>query len=275
MDQSILQLYPLPVAERKLEGLYLSHDLRQYYLKSGRAFVYANFVTSIDGRIAVPRSNGNGLVVPKNIANKRDWRLFQELAAQADIIISSGRYLRDWAEGRVQEILRVDDPEYADLKEWRLAHNLPPQPDIAIVSNSLRFPIPDVLTSGGRKVFVFTTTNPDPERVKEIEAKAGQVIIAGKSHVAGDQMVQHMVEMGYQNIYSAAGPQILHMLLDDGVLDRLYLTQANRLLGGLPYSSIVEGELLDTPVDMRLNTVCFDPFGLDGLGQLFASYNRT
>ena len=88
-------------------------------------------------------------------------------------------------------------------------------------------------------------------------------------------MVQHMVEMGYQNIYSAAGPQILHMLLDDGVLDRLYLTQANRLLGGLPYSSIVEGELLDTPVDMRLNTVCFDPFGLDGLGQLFASYNRT
>jgi len=88
---------PLPAAERKLEGLYLSHDLRQHYLKSGRAFVYANFVTSIDGRIAVPRSNGNGLVVPKNIANKRDWRLFQELAAQADIIISSGRYLRDWA----------------------------------------------------------------------------------------------------------------------------------------------------------------------------------
>ena len=91
------------------------------------------------------------MVVPKKIANKRDWRLFQELAAQADIIISSGRYLRDWAEGRVQEILRVDDPEYADLKEWRLAHNLSPQPDIAIVSNSLRFPIPDVLTAGGER----------------------------------------------------------------------------------------------------------------------------
>ena len=80
MDQSIMQLYPLPAAERELEGLYLAHDIRQHDLKSGRAFVYANFVTSIDGRIAVPRSNGNGLVVPKNIANKRDWRLFQELA---------------------------------------------------------------------------------------------------------------------------------------------------------------------------------------------------
>lgn len=272
MDTSILQLYPLPAAERKLEGVYLSHDLRQFSPKTGRAFVYANFVTSMDGRIAVPRSNGNGLVVPKNIANKRDWRLFQELAAQADIIISSGRYLRDWAEGRVQEILRVDDPEFADLKEWRLAQNLPPQPDIAIVSNSLRFPVPDVLTAGGRKVIVFTTTNPDLERVREIEARAGRVIIAGESNVAGDQMVQHMLALGYQTIYSTAGPKILHMLLDGGVLDRLYLTQANRLIAGLPYSSIVEGDLFESAVDMRLNTIYFDPHGLDGAGQLFTSY---
>lgn len=272
MDTSILQLYPLPAVERTLEGLYLSHDLRQYALKSGRAFVYANFVTSLDGRIAVPRSNGKELVVPKNIANKRDWRLFQELATQADMIISSGRYLRDWAEGRVQEILRVDDPEFADLKEWRLAQNLPPQPDIAIVSNSLQFPIPDVLTAGGRKVIVFTRTNPDLERVREIEAKAGRVIIAGKNSVAGDQMVQHMAAIGYQTIYSTAGPKILHMLLDGGVLDRLYLTQANRLIAGLPYSSIVEGELFESPVDMKLNALYFDPHGLDGAGQLFTSY---
>ncbi len=137
----------------------------------------------------------------------------------------------------------MDDPEYADLKEWRLALNFSPQPDIAIVSNRLHFPIPDVLTAGGRKVFVFTKTNPDLERVKEIEAKAGQVIVAGESSVAGDQMVQQMVQLGYQTIYSAAGPKILHMLLEGGVLDRLCLTQANRLLAGRPYSSIVEGEL--------------------------------
>ena len=144
----------------------------------------------------------------------------------------------------------MDDPEYADLKEWRLAHNLSPQPDIAIVSNSLRFPIPDVLTAGGRKVIVFTKTNPDPERVKEIEASAGQVVIAGESSVAGDQMVQQMVELGYQNIYSTAGPKILHMLLDGGVLDRLYLTQVNRLLAGQPYSTIVEESCL------RLLLIC-------------------
>lgn len=272
---NIMQLYPRPAQEQPLTGTYLAHQLRQYSETSDQAFVYGNFVTSLDGRIAIPHPTRPGLVVPKNIANDRDWRLFQELAAQADLIISSGRYLRDWADGRAQEILRVDDPEYTDLKEWRLAQNLPPQPDIAVISGSLRFPIPEVLTAGGRKVVVFTAADPDPQRVEEIEAKAGQVIVAGEGSVAGDQMVQHMRDLGYQTVYSAAGPRILHLLLAADVLDRLYLTYANRLLGGQPYSSIVEGDLLETPVDMRLHTLNYDPHGLDGFGQLFASYDRA
>jgi riboflavin biosynthesis pyrimidine reductase len=81
--------------------------------------------------------------------------------------------------------------------------------------------------------------------------------------------------LGYRTIYSAAGPKVLHLLLEGGVLDRLYLTIANRLLGGKPYASIVDGELLEPAVDMQLNTVYYDPYGLGGLGQLFVSYNRT
>lgn len=272
---SITQLYPHSAQERPLKGTYLDHQLRQHSQASGQVFVYANFVTSLDGRIAIPHPTREGMMVPQNTANDRDWRLFQELAAQADLIISSGRYLRDWADGRAQEILRVDDPEFADLKEWRLAQGLPPQPDIAIISRSLRFPIPNVLTAGERKVVVFTTANPNPDRVKEIEAKAGQVIVAGEESVQGKQMVQQMAELGYTTVYSAAGPKILHLLLAGDVLDRLYLTLANRLLGGEPFSSIVEGNLLNPAIDMTLNTAYFDPQALDGLGQLFVSYNRV
>ena len=272
---TIVQLYPLPSRNRPLKGTYLAHELRQYNEASGQAFVYGNFVTSLDGRIAIPHPTRPGMMVPKNTANDRDWRLFQELAAQADLIISTGRYLRDWVDGRAQEILRVDDPEFADLKAWRLAQGLPPQPDIAVISGSLEFPIPEVLTAGGRKVIVFTTANPDPVRVKEIEAKAGQVIVAGEDSVTGDHMVQHMTDLGYQTVYSAAGPKVLHLLLAGGVLDRLYLTQANRLLGGQPFSSIVEGELLEPAAEMTLNTIYFDSHALDGLGQLFVSYDRA
>jgi len=275
MKESILQLYPLPNRERPLLGTYLAHDLRQQSQTLGKPFVYSNFIISLDGRIAVPRASGEGLRVPEQTANERDWRLFQELAAQADVIISSGRYLREWAEGKVQEILQVDDPRFADLREWRKSQGLPPQPDLAIISGSLRFPIPDILRAGGRKVVVFTTADPDPDRVKEIEAKAGQVIVSGEDGVKGDIMVEHMAELGYQTVYSATGPKVLHLLLAGGVLNRLYLTFANRLLGGSPYSSIVEGVTLEPPVGMTIHSMYLDSQALEGLGQLFVTYQNA
>lgn len=275
MNDSVTQLYPLPAVERPLEGLYLSHNLRQHSEANDQAFVYSNFVTSIDGRIAIPHPSRPGLVVPNNIANVRDWRLFQELAAQADMIISSGRYLRDWTDGRAQEILKVDDPRFADLREWRQSQGLSPQPDIAIISDSLHFPVPDVLSSGGRKVVVFTSANPNAERVVEIESKGAQVIIAGEERVEGAMLVQRMSDLGYRTVYSAAGPKVLHLLLSGRVLNRLYVTHANRLLGGQPFSSIVEGALLESAVDLQINSVYLDPHALDGLGQLFVSYDRV
>ena len=269
---TVTQLFP-KTATFPLKNLYLNHSLRQIAQRQERPYIYANFVVSLDGRIAIPHPTKPGLKVPENIANERDWRLFQELAAQADLIISSGRYLRDWVDGRAQEILRVDDPEFADLRDWRQIQGLKQQPDIAIISGSLDFPIPEVLTANGRRVIVFTTANPDPIRAAEIEAQAGKLYVAGENSVSGKQMGQKMAELGYQTVYSAAGPRILHLLLADGVLDRLYLTQVGRLLGGSPFSSILEGALLKTAVDAQLHTVYHDPEALDGLGQLLLAYD--
>jgi riboflavin biosynthesis pyrimidine reductase len=211
--------------------------------------------------------------VPEKTANERDWRLFQELAAQADLIISSGRYLRDWADGRAQEILQVDDPRFADLRQWRQDRGLSLHPDIAIISGSLNFPIPEVLTAGGRKIVVFTSADPDPDRVAEIEDQAGQVVVAGDERVEGDQLVKQMAELGYHTIYNSTGPKVLHMLLAGGMFNRLYLTLANRVLGGDPFATIVDGSLFEPAIDMRINSIYFDEQALDGLGQLFIAYD--
>lgn len=271
----ILRLYPLPAQEIPLAGAYLAENLRRHAETTGKPFVYANFVASLDGRIAIPHTSGRGMMVPKSTANERDWRLFQELAVQADILLSSGRYLRDWAAGRAQEILQVDDPRFADLRKWRLDRGLPVQPDIALISASLDFPIPPVLTANRRKVVVFTTADPDPDRVKAIEAQAGRVIVAGGESVNGASLVEHLTELGYRTIYSAAGPKILHLLVSGGVLDSLYLTFASRLLGGQPFSSLLEGSLLEPAAGMILRSIYLDPSALEGLGQIFLSYDRV
>jgi riboflavin biosynthesis pyrimidine reductase len=272
--EPILRLYPQPSVELPLTGAYLAHDLRRYPETTGKPFVYANFVVSIDGRIAIPRQSGGGMMVPKATANERDWRLYQELASQADILLSSGRYLREWAEGRAQEILQVDDPRFADLREWRKERGLPPQADIAVISASLDFPIPPVLMSAGRRVVVLTTEHPDAARVREIEAQGAKVLIAGKKSVDGSLLLKRLSELGYRSVYSAAGPKVLHLLVTGDVLDRLYLTYANRMLGGQPYASILEGALLTPPVDLKIHEIYLDAAGLGGLGQMFLSYDR-
>lgn len=275
MPNEIQQLYPGAQEQLALQGLYLGHNLRRLAQEKGRPYVYANFVTSLDGRIAVPHLTRPGLTVPKATANERDWRLFQELAAQADLIVSSGRYLRDWVDGRAQEILEVDDPRFADLRKWREEQGLAPRPDIAIISHSLNFPVPDALTEG-RRVVVFTTDMHDPARVPVIEAAAGKVYVASKDgevSVDGALMLQQIEALGYRTVYSAAGPRILHLLLAGGALDRLYLTYANRLLGGKTYATILEGEPFAPPPGLALKALYHDPVALDGLGQLFAVYD--
>ena len=66
---------------------------------------------------------------------------------------------------------------------------------------------------------------------------------------------------------------MLHLLLEGGVLDRLYLTYANRILGGDEFDTIVKGSLLKPAADFKTSSIYFDPAGLDGLGQMFASYD--
>ena len=53
----------------------------------------------LDGRISLPSARTGKFSVPAAIRNARDWRLFQELAACADALVTSGRYVRDLPHG--------------------------------------------------------------------------------------------------------------------------------------------------------------------------------
>ncbi|OGO21031.1 MAG: pyrimidine reductase [Chloroflexi bacterium RBG_16_48_8] len=274
--ENIIQLYPGPTQEVPIKNLYLSTPLHEIILKEKEILVYSNFITSLDGRIAVTYPAGGGMTIPREIANPRDWRLVQELTVQADLVITSGRYLREVAEGHGQKILRVyEDPPFADLKDWREMSGMKLWPDLAIISNSLDFPIPEFLTHGDRAVMIVTTNHADPRRVKALESQGGKVILAGEDHVSGKELVKRLTGLGYQRVYSLTGPKVLHLLLEADVLDRLYLTIANRILGGESFSSIVEGGLFQPSRGFRLRTLYYDPHGLDGLGQLFACYDRA
>jgi riboflavin biosynthesis pyrimidine reductase len=275
MQSRVIRLYPSDGEMVEHRGLYLRQDLRSMLPRDESAFVYANFIVSLDGRIAVPDPDGHGVTLATQITNPRDWRLFQELAVQSDVLITSGRYLREYEQGPKQELLQVyDDPDFSDLWQWRHDHGLSEYPAVAVVSHRLDFEVPTPLQGDERELFVFTTDDADDDRKQILSDQGAKIIVAGSKDVTGSSLVASLRDHGHRFIYSTAGPRISHMLISSGVLDRLYLTIAQHILGGNPFSSIVEGNLLDPPATFKINSLYYDALALDGIGQFYAAFDH-
>ncbi|HET6725756.1 MAG TPA: dihydrofolate reductase family protein [Gammaproteobacteria bacterium] len=269
----LLQVFPAPARNVPLRGLYLNDTLRPAGTPE-RPFVYANFITSLDGRISLPDPENRTRKVPGATANPRDWRLFQELAACADVLVTSGRYIRDLSGGVAQADLPVlDKPEFADLLDWRISQGLARQPALAVVSASLDLSIPDGLAKE-RPVYVVTGEASPRGKAAAIEAQGAHLLIGGDGlRVEGYRLVSALAREGFANIAMIGGAELLNTLLVDNVFDRLYLTQAHRILGGLSFDTLLKGRQLNPPADFSLRSLCFDTAG--DFEQSFAVYDRA
>ena len=272
MHRPLTRLIPAPQQDVKLAGLYLAHQLHKRD-GNGHPFVYSNFVTSLDGRIAVAGEHRQSHEVPPAITNLRDWRLYQELAGQADILITSGRYFRQSIVGEAQDFLPVgSQPEYEDIRLWRQEQGLAAQPDIAIMSASLDIPVESLAPYHKRKIYIFTGEQADAARIRLLESTGVHVMQAGTGRqVDGKLMIEQLAAEGYQSIYAIAGPWVFHTLLTAKVVNRLYLTIACQLLGGIDYDTLVEGTQLSPANGMRLVSLHHDTHAPSG-SQLFGVF---
>jgi len=272
----VTRIFPQPQRDCALEGLYLDHDIYSMG-HSGKPFVYCNFITSLDGRIAIASDASTTHVVPTSAANPRDWRLYQELAGQADLLITSGRYFRQSLRGEAQAELPLDSQQaYADIRDWRSARGLEPQPDIVIMSSSLNIPLAALRPYRTRRIYVVTGEAADADRAAALQEHHVTVIRAGNGiKVDGRRMLDELARRGYRSIYAIAGPAVFHTLLRSRVVDRLYLTMTQQILGGNSYDTLSRGELLEPAQGMRLVALCLDPYAPIGTGQLFIVFEPT
>lgn len=270
--EDLLQVFPAPPHAVPLHGLYLSSAIRPEGTIT-RPCVYADFIASLDGLIALVEPGEHLHQVPKATANPQDWRLYQELAACADLLVTSGRYMRNLARGTAQAGLPVSAAqEFSDLVELRSAQNRTPQPALVIVSTSLDFSVPPGLCDQ-RRVYIATGEMTDARRRAAFEAQGLHVLITGRAaHVEGRPLIGRLVQLGFGNIELIGGAKLLGTLLAGRVLDRLYLTQAHRMLGGRMFDTLLNGQLLAPPADFRLRALYLDTRG--GFEQSFSIYDR-
>ena len=276
MEARVIELYPASGTRQQLQGLYL-----RQVLEAGKPqqspFIYSNFISSLDGRIALPGPGRYSHQVPPAIANSRDWRLFQELAAQADLLITSARYFRQSADREAQAELPLDaSAEFDDLRAWRIEQGLSPQPDIAFFSSSLDVPVSAINQYRQRKVFLITGSAADSEKLEQITAASHtRVINCGHDEYVDASLLRGKLnELGYQRVYAIAGPAVLHTLVQGKALDRLYHTTAHCLLAGTRFDTFIRGSQFDPAVCMPLRAMYLDTDAPDGAGQTLAVYGQ-
>jgi len=244
-SEKVIQLFP-EKKEVPLERLYLDQRLAGLSTEIGRPLVVTAYVTDRNGIVA-NRDEKKKLQVPPELKNPSDWRLFQELMAQSDVVISGSAYLkRVIASGsRAEDILFQFQPgnKFEELGQWRLeAGFMKRQPDLVFLSHRLDFQFPEGLSGSDRNIFVFTTYTMANSKEAGALADAGAVVVgSGETGVDGARLIDYL-GMGpdYHVIMMATGPSVLDLLLAARRLDLLYVTEVQR---EIPF---------DDPADIRM-----------------------
>lgn len=273
MVKQLVRLYPQTSATFLLDKLYLQHD-SWYDAQSNKPKVVANFLMSLDGRIAItPDEEASNPQLPKSLTSKEDFRLFLELYAQADCLITHGGYLRTLAKNRLGNILQLpSDKVFEDLHIWRQNHGLKPHPDIVIASSSLNFPMHPSLHNSDQTVFIATGQSSNIDKRIKWQKEGYEVLLVGKHKYAeGAPLIKELEMKKYQHIYLIAGPKMLHTMVQDKQLDKLYISSSHQLLGGDMFRTLLDGDVL-TGCTLKLNSLFFDEASENDCGQFFSSY---
>jgi len=274
MTKNVMQLYPTPGEAVPLRGLYLRRE-RLLSADAAMPAVYANFLTSLDGRIALKNEYQHHFELPAELKSDEDFMLLLELYAHADCIITHGGYMRALAESRLGNILQL--PTLAETRymhEWRQQQAMKPHPDIVIVSGSLDFPWHDSLDSGQQKVHIATGGKAIPECREKWQRRGQQVHQFGESlHVDVNQLMNFLASKGYQSVYLMAGPDLLQDMIKHGLVKHFFLTMSHQLLGGQAFKTLLNGEPLGEAGRLSLKSMYMDMGNSNELGQWYAEFS--
>ncbi len=136
-SSTVTEVFP-EKTQLPLKGLYLGQELAKIARQMGKTLVVTTFLTDKNGVIA-KADQDHHFHVPAETRNASDWRLSQELMAQADVLIIGGSYLSRVGDpgSHAQDILYQFEPgaEFAELGEWRLRTGYAKRsPDLAVIA---------------------------------------------------------------------------------------------------------------------------------------------
>jgi riboflavin biosynthesis pyrimidine reductase len=263
-----LQLLTEPAG---LPSFELPDDLRELYpgtLGFPGEWLFANFVSTIDGVVSLPGVPGSNRLIAD--ASDADRFVMGLLRACADVVLIGAGTLRG-----SPRALWTAETAYPDgaaaFRELRAALGLPEQPALAIITSGSAFPADHPILARGP---VVLTTEDGAARLRPLPGAEVVPVCAGE-RVDLAAAVAALRARGYGRILSEGGPHLLGSLLAGGLLDELFLTLSPLVAGrssrGGEVLSLVEGSSL-----LPDRRVAFELHGIRRHGEhLFLRYSLS
>lgn len=188
--------------------------------------VYANFVSSIDGVVALPSVEASPSVISGK--SEADRFVMSLLRAHADVVLVGAGTLR-------AEPTHRWTPEFvypqatADFRRLRAELGLGPEPALAVLTSSGRL---DAEIPALEGALVITT----PEGARRVERRAPSrrrvLVVPGRDdHLDLTRVVGELRSRGMRMILTEGGPTVIGQLLQRRLIDELFLTMSPILLG--------------------------------------------
>jgi riboflavin biosynthesis pyrimidine reductase len=229
--------------------------LRELYggqLAFERPRLIANFVSTIDGVVAIPSLSRSNRIIADNDAG--DQFVMALLRACADVIVTGSGTLR--ASPRSVWTPASAYPEAASaFAELRRGLNRPVLPDLAVITGSGQ--VDPSHPAFERAALVLTTDRGAAELRGRLPPSCAIASTGAGPAVDLKRAVALLHERGHELILAEAGPRIFASLIRAELVDELFLTLSPLLAGRGPSSTrtgiIDDLELLpDTRVATRL-----------------------
>jgi riboflavin biosynthesis pyrimidine reductase len=195
-----------------------------------RQCVYANFVASVDGVVALPvREESGGIISKSNDADQFVMGLLR--ACAGTVLIGAGTFRK--GEGQIWDAQSIYPAQAAAFAALRRQSKLSGRPRFAVLSASGDLDLTQPALQGD--AVIFTTAG-------------GAARLAGFPKVVVSTNLAEILASLPQPVLCEGGPTLIAQLIAEGLLNELFLTRSPFLFGrqkGDGRKALVEGELLN------------------------------
>lgn len=273
MNKKVVSLYPEFGLNKPLAGLYLREGLFADS-ESDEPYIYANFLSSLDGRIAWREEQEKDYQLPQALKSDEDFRLFLELYAHADCIVTHGGYMRALNAGRLGNVLQIPQVDWAqDIHQWRQSQGLAAAPDVVVLSASLDFSLHQSLYNSAQQVHLCSGANANQQKCSEWLQQGYTVQRLGQGdYVEAKPLYQFLQQQQYRRVYLVAGPLLLQELLLHGYVRRFFMTISHQFLGGEDIQTIIPSLKMNDWGHMQLQQLYMGETNADRIGQWYAEF---